>query len=107
MEQRSLDLVTRRRARQTDPSTSHEAAANNAPRLNAQAARVLSLIERYPGHTACELAQRETRDPAAYVRARYMISRRASELRAMHLVRSGTPRRCTVAGSNQMIWYTI
>jgi hypothetical protein len=95
----------RGRARRVDPPTSHEAARRNAVGLGKQLRTVLALIELYPGHTACELAKRVAVSSEAYVKLRYQISRRASELRADGLIRSGTPRVCTVAHSKQLIWY--
>jgi hypothetical protein len=99
--------VEHARARATDPPTSHEAAERNAAGLGKQLQAVLDLIRRYPGHTACELAKRAATTEADYVRLRFAISRRAAELKADGLIRSGTARVCTVAGSRQTVWYAL
>jgi hypothetical protein len=100
-----LDSPTHRRSRKSDPPTSQEAAQRNAEGLGLQTLAVFALISRYPGHTACELAKRWGVTEAGYLKRRYAVSRRAAELRRDGLVRAGTPRICTVAGSKQMTWY--
>jgi transposase-like protein len=75
--------------------------------LRGQAAAVLKLIERYPGHTACELARRLGTDDASALRWRYAISRRAADLAKKHFVRKGSARVCEVTGTDQVTWYAV
>lgn len=95
------------RVHRNDPMTSREAAERHRKGLGRQLIEVLSWIRRYPGSTACELAQRIATDPEHYVRLRYAISRRAPELRGDGHVRSGGARICTVSGSRQQTWYPL
>ena len=87
------------RARNTDPATSHRAAARILPRLRAQQERVLEAVKRFPGSTAVELAHRAGLD-------RYMVSRRLPELSPIW-VRRHAPRLCSIKGTAQTTWHPV
>ncbi|MEQ8767174.1 MAG: winged helix-turn-helix domain-containing protein [Planctomycetota bacterium] len=79
-------------ARQTDPATSHEAAAAIRPQLGALQTRVLALIHAHPDRTATELAG------LAFEADPRRVNRRISELlRDGRAEVSGT-RPCDVTG---------
>lgn len=86
-------------ARKTDPSTSHDAAREHKESGNADrsAAKVLDAVNRFPGLTAVELAERAGLD-------RYEVSRRLSDLRGKQLVRNGEERPCAIKGSRMTTW---
>jgi hypothetical protein len=87
-------------ARNTDPSTSHEAAAEiTASGLRAfQQAQTVSAIRAYPGHTMQELA-------ALTGLERYMLGRRVSECETAGLVVRGIKRKCAVTGRSAEPWW--
>ena len=106
MEQALLDW-DRPRARTTDPQTSHTAAARikRSGALGKQAALVLSLVERFPGHTSAELAARHAEEVGGHWAVlRPMFGRRLPEL---HGVRQGASRQCSVCGSPSVTWWPI
>lgn len=88
-------------ARNTDPSTSHEAAAymKRGKRLPEQRDCVARIVEMHPGHTASELSQFCYLD-------RYQIQRRLSELTGSR-VRKGDARRCSMTGRSAVTWYAV
>jgi hypothetical protein len=87
-------------ARNTDPSTSHEAAAEvTASGLRAfQQAQTVSAIRAYPGRTMQELAELTGLD-------RYMLGRRVSECETAGLVVRGVKRRCSITGRSAEPWW--
>lgn len=89
------------RARNTDPATSHQAAAKigKSGRLRAQQLLVLRALRCCPGSTAVELADSSGLD-------RYLISRRLPELVPVW-ARRGKSRICTVAGTPQTTWHPV
>ena len=106
MEQAVLDW-DRPRARATDPQTSHTAAERikRSGALGKQAALVLSLVQRFPGHTSAELAARHADEIGGHWAVhRSMVARRLPEL---HGVRQGKSRQCTVCESPSVTWWPI
>jgi len=87
-------------ARNTDPSTSHEAAAKIAPVRATQQKAILEGVMQYPNHTSAELAQRLHMD-------RYVVARRLPELRSALLVKSCEARSCAVTGHRAMTWRAV
>lgn len=89
----------RARARKTDPSTSHEAAAR-AEKTTAAAHRekCLSYVFLDPGHTAAEIAKAIGID-------RYAASRRLPELRDTNRIENRMKRICKILGSWCITWY--
>jgi hypothetical protein len=97
-----LDFVTDTpRARNTDPETSHLAAAalKASGNLGFQQQQVLEAVRKYPGKTAVELSAITGFD-------RYLVSRRLPELVPVY-VRRGQPRACTVNGRPQGTWHPV
>ena len=100
---RVLAVANHHNARRTDPQSSHAAGrkveANG--KASDQRAQCLQAVERFPGHTSQELADKLGFD-------RYMLARRLPELRQRGLVRNGTaPRECTVTGNLAMAWWPV
>ena len=88
------------RARNTDPSTSHEAAreAEASGRAGGQRNICFNEVMNKPGQTAAEIA-------AATGLERHIPSRRLPELRDAGLVENREIRNCRVTGRNSMTWY--
>lgn len=92
------------RARNSDPVSSHVAAAaiTRSGVAQAQAQRVLAALQRFPGSTSAELAK------SAQIE-RYAVARRLPELREEGLVdrREPTPdtKPCRVGGKRACRWY--
>lgn len=87
-------------ARNTDPRTSHVAAARleASGKLRAQQRQVLDALTRWPGSTAVEIATHSGLD-------RYLVSRRLPELAVSGHARRGRPRNCTIRGTAQTVWH--
>tara|TARA_R100000808_G_scaffold24092_1_gene54652 strand:- start:5158 stop:5472 length:315 start_codon:yes stop_codon:yes gene_type:complete len=87
-------------ARNTDPITSHQAAAQVEGQGWASCQRQLCLnqVEARPGMTAAEVAVAQNLE-------RHVPSRRLPELRSAGLVENGPSRRCTVTGKNSLTWH--
>ncbi len=87
-------------ARNTDPATSHIAAAK-ATRTNraAQQHKVLAVVEKYPNRTSAEIAVLAGME-------RHIPARRLPELRQAGLVKNGERRVCTATGNPSMVWRT-
>lgn len=100
------------RARASDPSTSHQAAAKvkESGKLNREQREVLSWIQRYPGHTTGELGRlmaiEKHGDWRFWNDERITVNKRASELRPVH-VRNGESRPCEVTGNSMQTWYAV
>lgn len=80
-------------ARNTDPTTSHEAAdymAESGKQAFQQNLAVLA-VKAYPGHTSLEIAQ-------AKRQCRFMLARRLPECEERGLVCRGPARKCAVSG---------
>jgi len=98
------------RARNTDPPTSHRAAARikQSGALGRQQRLVLEWVRQYPGHTSAEIARRmaESRDDDGRLWTAYrpMLGRRLPELAPVHL-RKGEPRECQVTGAESLTWW--
>lgn len=131
-EQPQLDLgdVVRHR-RNTDPSTSHIAAAESSRRRPEGMAQLLALVERHPGKTATEYAERiylaamsfdsrsnnAHRQFAAAIKAFRAANKRMSDLAATKRdcdgtdveprVRAGGKRVCQVTGREATVWYPV
>lgn len=88
IDQQTIDWIDVPRARNTDPETSHEAAAAIAASgdLGRQQAVVLEAVKRWPGLTSLELASRLRLD-------RYQVARRLPELERAGQVSKGPARR--------------
>lgn len=87
-------------ARNTDPSTSREAAefVTMTGKRAAQQALTAMAVERYPGLTSLELSKRSRID-------RYTLARRLSECEKIGTVKRGQVRRCGVSGRTAVTWY--
>lgn len=98
------------RARNSDPRTSHTAAARikATGALGRQQSLVLEYVRRWPGHTSAELARRmaiaRDDDARMWVAYRHMVARRTSELHPTR-IRRGASRVCDVCGSDCLTWY--
>jgi hypothetical protein len=94
-----------RLARNTDPVTSHMAAAKIEPKVGSQCAVLWELVKQHPGLTSAELA-RLTPWPADT--RRFIAAKRLSVLRDKYQsVRSGETRKCRVTGEMAMTWWPI
>lgn len=103
-------LVDVPRARRNDPKPSHVAAerVRKSGQLRESQQLVLDAIRARPGHTAAEIGDlmagtvcRGIARPASWWR--FEVSRRAAELRGVHVDRDA-PRRCNVNGTLQTTW---
>lgn len=96
------------RARSTDPATSHQAAARvkASGALGRHQRAVLEAVQRFPGHTSAELAERLVGNPdlAAVTDLYHEVARRLPELAGVH-VRKGGARPCAVRGSSCTTWW--
>ncbi len=88
----------RRRARTTDPETSHEAAVSIGDDLNRLHKLVFGLVRRHPGKTSSELAV------LACINDPRVINRRTTELADKKRIVRGDARRCTVTGRRAATW---
>lgn len=96
--QLALDLASPR-ARNTDPSSSHEAADRQRKgSANTDAMVVLACIKAMPGSTSAELAM-------FYGLDRHMVARRLPDLEERQLVRRGEIRKCKAHGTNAVTWW--
>lgn len=86
-------------ARNTDPTTSHEAAEaiEASGRRHAQRTRVLRAVRAYPGCTSAELAHRIDMD-------RYAVARRLPELEPVW-IHKGDSRPCAIQGRRAVTWW--
>jgi len=89
-------------ARSTDPVTSHEAAEHmtKTGKRQAQQAKVLKALKKFPGRTSAELAGRAKLD-------RYMVARRLPELVTGLKAKRGDVRQCRKGGRNAVTWYPV
>lgn len=89
-------------ARNTDPSSSHEAADRmiQTGRLAIQKLRVFRALQRNPGATSAELAVELGGD-------RYMASRRLPDLERDGLVARGPARECRARGGSAITWIAL
>jgi len=95
------------RARESDPSTSHAAAAHIKASgvLGFQQQQVLEYVKLWPGHTSNELAARiAVHTGTKPEEHRWMIARRLPELRGPH-VRNGHARECTITDRQALTWW--
>jgi len=89
-------------ARNTDPETSHIAAANIKPHLGAQQRMVLSYVLRFPSLTSAELAKEYAREHGGiWEQYRNRFSRRLKELPG---IEQGDKRVCGVCGNQSVTW---
>lgn len=88
-------------ARNTDPITSHLAAAHmqGSGALHRQQSRALAAVMNYPGLTSNELAK-------ATGICRFELARRLPEVAEAGLVVRGAPKRCSVSGRQACTWHT-
>lgn len=87
-------------ARTSDPGTSHASAAIVTKTTRAKQQKLVrDLVEKFPGHTSAELAEKGMAD-------RYMVARRLPELRPTW-VRNGETRKCSVTGRKAMTWWPL
>lgn len=97
------------RARESDPSTSHEAGVRigRSGVLGLQQLQVLAYVRLWPGLTSAELAakvaERTRQEPEAF---RWMIARRLPELRPVWVV-NGAARLCAATGNKAMTWMPV
>lgn len=87
-------------ARNTDPSTSHQAAglAEESGMAASHRAMCLAQVTIRPGSTAAEIAVFAGLE-------RHIPSRRLPELRAAGLVTNGLPRTCKETGNRSITWW--
>lgn len=87
-------------ARNTDPSTSHDAARamDRSGRARLQRQRCLRAVLAMPGRTAAEIALVTGME-------RHAPSRRLPELRDAGLLVNGEARICTARGLRSLTWY--
>lgn len=85
------------RARNSDPETSHEAAAKIRPRITRTIDSVYQALKRRRNITSRELAQAAGLD-------RYEVARRLVDLERAGLAERGPKRRCTVQGWAAITW---
>lgn len=93
------------RARNSDPETSHEAAAkhNRSGNSAKHCIIVLRLVRLSPGLTAVELhASQDVSDLE-----RHEISRRLSDLERAGQVQKGPERKCEIRGTSMVTWYSV
>ncbi len=90
------------RARNTDPLSSHSAAAGVEATGKASQQRTLCLeaVRKSSGDTAAEIAEKTGLE-------RHAPSRRLPELRDAHLVYNGEQRKCRVTGNLSLTWHTF
>lgn len=99
-----------RRARRSDPETSHEAArqVEATGMAQAQAHRVFDAVVRWPERTSAELAMNmQTAWRIEWPNIRYAVARRLPELLAAGLVERGEPRQCQATGRRAMTWQVV
>ncbi len=106
MNQRDLfsvfDDCERTRARNSDPSTSFEAAHRIASsgELSRQQAAVYELLQKHDGSTSAELGR--------LIGDRYLPARRLPELAdKKQVVRRGNARVCAVKGTPAVTWWVV
>ena len=89
-----------RHARNTDPITSHMAAAAvvHSDQIAAQRIQMYELVSEYQGRTSMELAELCEFD-------RYQLARRLPELREKGRVESRGMRKCRITGREAMTWW--
>jgi len=92
-----------------DPSSSHEAEAriNKSGKRKRNQDKVLAMVKRNEGYTAAEIASRENPDKSeAEVKLIAMeIRRRCSDMNHIRVFQ-GAERRCDVAGTSAVVWYS-
>lgn len=87
-------------ARNTDPTTSHEAASKVEASGKADTHRkmIYVYIENHPGQTFGEITKGISMEAAA-------VNKRISELFQHGLIREGEIRQCTVRGNKTRTWF--
>lgn len=90
------------KARRTDPSTSHEAAAKieRAGRAQTNRTKCFEALLRQDGQTSAEVAVMADLD-------RHEAARRLPELRDAGQVRNGDKRRCAITNSFALTWWKV
>lgn len=87
------------RSRNTDPSSSHEAAERQRKgKANTDALAVLACVKTMPGSTSAELS-------AFYGLDRHMVARRLPDLEERQLVKRGEIRKCKAHGTSAVTWW--
>ena len=86
-------------ARNTDPSTSHEAAdeITQSGKRQTQMDKVIAMVEEDQGLTAAELAKKNKV-------CRYMTARRLADASDIFVMK-GSKTKCSVAGRNAVTWW--
>jgi len=99
---RKAERGTRKRARTTDPFTSHIAGERIEAhgRAASQRRACLVAVRTWPGSTSAELAERMGED-------RHMPGRRLSELKDDGVICNGVARRCAVTGAKCLTWEPV
>lgn len=89
-------------ARNTDPITSHEAAAHMAESGKQAFQQNLALlaVKACPGHASLEIAKLRGQ-------CRLVLARRLPEIEEQNLVYRGPSRKCDVSGRRAATWYPV
>ncbi len=103
-------LVDVPRARETDPTTSHQAAAaiKASGALGEQQRDAVQIVRLFPGRTTSELAKLKVDELGAegsWEKWRHIFGRRLSDLKNVH-VEARAPRRCAVTGRQAATWWS-
>lgn len=106
------DLFAHRIARTSDPETSHQAAAQVAPKLSKRRRQVLYLVRMFSGRTSGEISvlmyQKHGKHGGGNLPIRVAVEtphKRLPELAELGLVRRGRARLCRDSGCNAITWW--
>ena len=105
----NLDMFDTPIARSTDPETSKTAAAaqTESGKRASDAAILLELVKRYPGHTAAEYSYLLKGRGVDWYHAARMPTKRLSDLLNRGSVRAGKPRLCRVTDRSARTYYGV
>lgn len=92
-----------KRARDSDPASSREAAESIRSKADAQARRVAEFVRKWPGRTSLELAALVAAQAPEY--DRYVLARRLPEAERDGTVKRGNPKLCDVSRHKALTWW--
>lgn len=89
--------------RTSDPVTSKIAgiAVTKSGKRQSNTATAISVVEKYPGHTSAELANKTG------AMDRYEFARRLADARNQGALSNGESRRCNATGKTALTWYPV